>query len=97
MSSQVVGATIAIAPFVAIVVALMAWTMSDAEGRRGGFVVFGFVTAIMCPILLGLFIAGNPAWMTGLAVIAGLDLWLLATAGVMVSIGKIRQTGQPQP
>jgi hypothetical protein len=42
----------------------------------------------------GPFIAGNPAWISGLTVIAGMDLWLLATAGVMKLIGAIRQTGR---
>lgn len=60
MSGQVVGAAVAMGPLLLILAALMAWTMSDAEGRRGGFIVFGIVTALMCPILLGRSSPGIP-------------------------------------
>lgn len=89
-TAAIIGLTIVFAPFVAAYIGLAAWCTSDAEGRRQGVFVLGATTILMIPVVVGFAIAGRPAWLTLLAVVAGIDLSMLVIGFIMARIERAR-------
>ncbi|UGT65349.1 hypothetical protein LTT66_18440 [Nocardia gipuzkoensis] len=91
MSNTALGMTITLSPFILMFIGLTVWLMSDSEGRWGGLLTYSAVTVIMIPVIVGFYVAGNPAWIPGVIVVGGLDLFMFLTALVMIGVGRIRR------
>jgi hypothetical protein len=91
MSNTATGMTIALSPFVLMFIGLAIWLMSDSEGRWAALRGFGTTTVIMAPVIVGLYVAGNPAWVPGVLVVGGLDLFMSFIAIVMIGVEHIRR------
>lgn len=56
---RALGVAVALAPFVACIVGLEAWALSDHQGRVAAFFVFGAGAVFMTCAVIGLLLAGE--------------------------------------
>lgn len=89
------GKLIAIVPLCLMFLGVTAWSASDARGRRAAALIFGATTLIALVIAFGLYLADNPAWLTGVAVMVGLDVLVAAVSVVMAYIERRRIGANP--
>lgn len=93
MSAATIGVAIALSPLVLLLVALIVIGASTPDGRRGALFTFSFATLTMIPIIIGMAIAGNPAWVVGAWVTAGLDLAVAVIVAATVGVQRMRKQG----
>ncbi|WP_330253109.1 hypothetical protein OG874_00390 [Nocardia sp. NBC_00565] len=91
MSVTTIGAVIAVSPLVLLLIAVMAMGASTSDGRWGALFVFGATTLTMIPIIIGLAVAGNPAWVVGVWVTVGIDLLVAVIIAVMARVEHVRK------
>lgn len=92
MSATTIGVAIGATPMVLILVAMLAVFTSTSDGRWGALFVFGGTTLVMIPAIIGLAVAGKPAWIVGVWVMVGLDAVVVVVMAAVERARKGRQS-----